>query len=146
MSPLPTDPEETPSNLTDSTISLDDNTFAFKFHYANKAHRFRHDMDDFSTLLKIVHQKIKAEIPQYADISIAYIDDENDKVLMSCNSDLSDSVHAAKKAGFDRVQLFVQYESENPVEKEKSFDYMLPTSLTFLGLVLVFTLSKLTRK
>ncbi|CAO3660085.1 unnamed protein product [Rhizopus stolonifer] len=146
LSPLPTEPEETPSNSTDSTISSDDNTFSFKFHYANKAHRFRHDMDDFSTLLEIVHQKIKAELPQYADISIAYIDDENDKVLMSCNSDLADSVHAAKKAGFDRVQLFVHHESENPVEKEKSFDYMLPTSLTFLGFVLVFTLSKLTRK
>ncbi|KAG1240366.1 hypothetical protein G6F68_017733 [Rhizopus microsporus] len=40
-------------------------------------------------------------------LTVAYVDDENDQVLMTCDSDLIDSVQIAKKAGMDRVRLFV---------------------------------------
>ncbi|KAL0078738.1 hypothetical protein J3Q64DRAFT_1758657 [Phycomyces blakesleeanus] len=40
-------------------------------------------------------------------LSIAYLDDEEDQVLMTCDNDLTDAVQLARKMGHDRVRLFV---------------------------------------
>ncbi|GAA5810726.1 hypothetical protein MFLAVUS_004152 [Mucor flavus] len=109
-----------------STISsnpMQGNTFSFKFNYGNKTHRFRHEGTDFQALLQVIQQKImvehlsisqsyiavgKEEQGQDDDwLTVAYLDDENDQVLMTCDSDLADSVQLARKSGLDRVRLFV---------------------------------------
>ncbi|KAI8090821.1 hypothetical protein BDF21DRAFT_437039 [Thamnidium elegans] len=106
-----------------STISsnpMQGNTFSFKFNYGNKTHRFRHEGTNFQALLEVIQQKIMVEhlsisqsyiaVGKEEDedwLTVAYLDDENDQVLMTCDSDLADSVQLARKSGLDRVRLFV---------------------------------------
>lgn len=105
-----------------STVSSHlNNTFSFKFNYGNKTHRFRHDSSNFQGLLEVIQQKIMVEHLSISQsyvavgkeegdndwLTIAYLDDENDQVLMTCDSDLSDAVQIARKSGLDRVRLFV---------------------------------------
>lgn len=108
---------------TSTVSSHTNNTFSFKFNYGNKTHRFRHDIGNFQGLVEVIQQKImvehlslsqsyvavgKSENGEEEDwLTIAYLDDENDQVLMTCDSDLADSVQLARKAGQDRVRLFV---------------------------------------
>lgn len=40
-------------------------------------------------------------------LTVAYLDDEDDQVLMTSDSDLNDAVQLARKSGMDRVRLFV---------------------------------------
>lgn len=107
-------------------------TFSFKFNYGNKTHRFRCEYHNYAALREIVRQKIMAEhlslsqsYVKVADgegddqdaegsrrdddswLNIAYLDDENDEVLMTCDADLADAVQLARKSGQDRVRLFV---------------------------------------
>ncbi|KAI8381171.1 uncharacterized protein BYT42DRAFT_495095 [Radiomyces spectabilis] len=98
-------------------------TFAFKFKYANKTHRVRSEINNFAALRDIIRQKIMAEHLSLSQsyvtvaretgeeeedwLSISYLDDEDDKVLMTCDADMVDSVHLARKLGHDRVRLFV---------------------------------------
>lgn len=107
-----------------STISSNNNysnSFSFKFNYGNKTHRFRYEGTNFQSLLEIIQQKIMVEHLSISQsyvavgtkeededwLTVAYLDDENDQVLMTCDSDLADSVQLARKAGLDRVRLFV---------------------------------------
>lgn len=94
------------------------NTFSFKFNYGNKTHRFRHDIHDFKGLLDVIQQKIMVEhlnisqsyvaVGDESDwLTVAYLDDEEDQVLMTSDTDLHDAVELAKKSGLDRVRLFV---------------------------------------
>lgn len=99
-------------------------TFAFKFNYGNKAHRFRCEYSSYAVVRDHVRQKImadhlslsqsyvkvEAEEQEHDDdnwLNIAYLDDEDDEVLMTCDSDLQDAVELARKQGHDRVRLFV---------------------------------------
>ncbi|KAJ8658366.1 hypothetical protein O0I10_006051 [Lichtheimia ornata] len=99
-------------------------TFAFKFNYGSKAHRFRCEYSSYAVVRDHVRQKI---MPDHLSLSqsyvkvdaeeqehdgdnwlnIAYLDDEDDEVLMTCDSDLQDAVELARKQGHDRVRLFV---------------------------------------
>lgn len=99
-------------------------TFAFKFNYGSKAHRFRCEYSSYAVVRDHVRQKImadhlslsqsyvkvEAEEQEHDDdnwLNIAYLDDEDDEVLMTCDSDLQDAVELARKQGHDRVRLFV---------------------------------------
>ena len=99
-------------------------TFAFKFNYGTKAHRFRCEYSSYAVVRDHVRQKImadhlslsqsyvKVEAEEHDDdddnwLNIAYLDDEDDEVLMTCDSDLQDAVELARKQGHDRVRLFV---------------------------------------
>lgn len=99
-------------------------TFAFKFNYGNKAHRFRCEYSSYAVVRDHVRQKImadhlslsqsyvkvEAEEQEHDDdnwLNIAYLDDEDDEVLMTCDSDLQDAVELARKQGHDHVRLFV---------------------------------------
>lgn len=99
-------------------------TFAFKFNYGNKAHRFRCEYSSYAVVRDHVRQKVmadhlslsqsyvkvEAEEQEHDDdnwLNIAYLDDEDDEVLMTCDSDLQDAVELARKQGHDRVRLFV---------------------------------------
>ncbi|KAL9539685.1 hypothetical protein MBANPS3_010121 [Mucor bainieri] len=107
-----------------STVSSHiNNTFSFKFNYGNKTHRLRHDSSNFQGLLEVIQQKIMVEHLSISQsyiavgrendkhdedwLTVAYLDDENDQVLMTCDSDLADAVQIARKSGLDRVRLFV---------------------------------------
>lgn len=108
------------SRSTVSSHMNSSSTFSFKFNYGNKTHRFRHDGINFENLLQVIQQKIMVEHLSISQsyvavgkedgedwLTIAYLDDENDQVLMTCDSDLADSVQLARKSGLDRVRLFV---------------------------------------
>ncbi|KAI7878315.1 CBS-domain-containing protein [Lichtheimia hyalospora FSU 10163] len=99
-------------------------TFAFKFNYGTKAHRFRCEYSSYAVVRDHVRQKIMAEHLSLSQsyvkveteeqehdddnwLNIAYLDDEDDEVLMTCDSDLQDAVELARKQGHDRVRLFV---------------------------------------
>ncbi|KAI7886245.1 CBS-domain-containing protein [Lichtheimia hyalospora FSU 10163] len=103
-------------------------TFSFKFTYGNKTHRFRCEDSNYMALRDIVRQKIMADhltlSQSYVKVgdethnndddrddswlSISYLDDEDDKVLLASDADMEDAVHLARKLGQDRVRLFVQ--------------------------------------
>ncbi|KAI8989426.1 hypothetical protein BDB01DRAFT_718472 [Pilobolus umbonatus] len=109
-------------DTSSSSTQVPSGTFSFKFNYGNKTHRIRHDVSSYQSLKSVIQQKIMVEhlslSQSYVTIepenkqeddwlSIAYLDDEYDEVLMTCDSDLIDSVQLARKAGMDRVRLFV---------------------------------------
>ncbi|KAG0181872.1 hypothetical protein DFQ29_006666 [Apophysomyces sp. BC1021] len=108
-------------------------TFAFKFNYGSKAHRFRCDYNNYEALRDIVRQKIMTDHlslsqsyvkvpaePENEWLSIAYLDDEDDQVLMTCDADLTDSVQLARKQGQDRVRLFVHDTLADAMEESKA--------------------------
>ncbi|KAI9281838.1 hypothetical protein BY458DRAFT_429341 [Sporodiniella umbellata] len=115
---LPTD-SISQDNL--STVSSNHgDTFSFKFNYNGKTHRFRHKVGNFASFLETIEQKITVEHLSLSQsyfavqpkedghwLTVAYVDDEDDQVLMTCDSDIIDSVQIAKKVGLDRVRLFV---------------------------------------
>ncbi|CAO3667340.1 unnamed protein product [Rhizopus stolonifer] len=105
-----------------STVSSNHNdTFSFKFNYGGKTHRFRHKVGNFASFLETIEQKVMTEHLSLSQsyvavhpkeechwLTVAYVDDEDDQVLMTCDSDVIDSVEIAKKSGLDRVRLYVQ--------------------------------------
>ncbi|KAG2212291.1 hypothetical protein INT47_001650 [Mucor saturninus] len=97
-----------------SSVAMDEgpDTFTFKFTSAGqKTHRVV-CKPAFTELLECVRVKL---IPEHGDdvgdeewLTMSYLDDEEDQVLMSCDADVSDSVHLARKVGQTRVKLIVQ--------------------------------------
>ena len=119
-----------------STVSSHiNNTFSFKFNYGTKTHRLRHDSNNFQGLLEVIQQKIMVEHLSISQsyvavgrendkhdedwLTVAYLDDENDQVLMTCDSDLADAVQIARKSGLDRVRLFVHDSLAEAVEEQQ---------------------------
>lgn len=98
-----------------------DGTFAFKFTSAcGKTHRFTSPINNYNQLLETIRRKVIGEhIPSDADngnedwLTVSYLDDENDEVLITSDADLQDSVQLARKLGQDRVKLFV-HDSSRP--------------------------------
>ncbi|KAF7726186.1 hypothetical protein EC973_008984 [Apophysomyces ossiformis] len=96
----------------------DDGTFAFKFtSTGGKTHRFMTAQDNYMQLLEAVRQKVIGEHIAHVGhspsglqeewLSVSYLDDEDDKVLITSDSDVYDAVQLAKKLGQSRVKLFV---------------------------------------
>jgi hypothetical protein len=85
--------------------------FTFKFTTAGqKTHRVV-CKPVFNELLEAVRVKM---LPEHGDdvgeeewLTISYLDDENDDVLISCDADVADAVHLALKEGQNRVKLLV---------------------------------------
>ncbi|KAI9245346.1 hypothetical protein BDA99DRAFT_447892 [Phascolomyces articulosus] len=126
-------PELTPGDSASVVANGDDirstvsshtlGTFSFKFNYGTKTHRFRCEYNNYAALRDIVRQKIMTEHLSLSQsyvkvtqgsrqdddswLNIAYLDDEEDQVLMTSDSDLQDAVQLARKLGQDRVRLFV---------------------------------------
>lgn len=90
----------------------DPHTFSFKFTTpGQKTHRVV-CRPIFNELLEAVRVKM---VPEHGDdvgeeewLSIAYLDDEDDNVLISCDADVADAIHLARKVGQTRVKLIVQ--------------------------------------
>ncbi|KAG2232941.1 hypothetical protein INT48_008034 [Thamnidium elegans] len=146
-----------------SVAMADDPTkFTFKFTSAkNKTHRVV-CKPGFNELLESVRVKL---LPEHGDdvgdqewLSMSYLDDEEDSVLMSCDADVADAVNLAKKVGQTRVRLLVQDQTQQKVTSNKStptpppaakqVDLLLPAAIGFLGVVIigVFSYSRLQNK
>ncbi|CDH58387.1 cbs pb1 domain-containing protein [Lichtheimia corymbifera JMRC:FSU:9682] len=109
-----TSSHQTPPSRITQKEPVDDDTFAFKFtSTGGKTHRFTSPINSYSQLIETVRQKVINEhVATEADdstewLSISYLDDENDKVLISSDMDVKDAVQLARKLGNDRVKLFV---------------------------------------
>lgn len=94
-----------------------DNSFAFKFtSFGGKTHRFNSPCNNYAKLLETVRQKVTSERHSPAAgvekepewLSISYLDDENDEVLITSDADVLDAVQLARKSGHDRVKLIIQ--------------------------------------
>ncbi|KAG2210995.1 hypothetical protein INT47_000155 [Mucor saturninus] len=95
-----------------------EDVFSFKFTTeGGKTHRVASVYDSYASLLEAVRQKVigehlsntgtKNDDPADSWLSISYLDDEDDEVLMTSDADVSDAVKLARKMGQDRVKLFV---------------------------------------
>lgn len=139
----PTDSISHHNEDVQSTVSSHaDNTFSFKFNYGNKTHRFRHEISNFQSFMEVIQQKIMTEhlsvSQSYVAVSgsednndwltVAYLDDEDDQVLMTSDSDLADAVQIARKSGLDRVRLFVHDALAEAAEQQQRKEESLSES------------------
>ncbi|KAI8992115.1 hypothetical protein BDF20DRAFT_832097 [Mycotypha africana] len=94
-------------------------TFTFKFTSARqKTHRVV-CRPYFSELSEAVRTKL---LPEHGDddvgsdewLTLFYIDDEDDQILITCDEDVSDAVRLAVKTGQNRVKLIAQDKSLVP--------------------------------
>lgn len=100
------------STALGSSAMEDPHTFSFKFTTpGQKTHRVV-CRPIFNELLEAVRVKM---VPEHGDdvgeeewLSISYLDDEDDNVLISCDADVADAIHLARKVGQTRVKLIVQ--------------------------------------
>ncbi|GAA5816933.1 hypothetical protein MFLAVUS_010468 [Mucor flavus] len=106
-----------------SVAMTDDPTkFTFKFTSAkNNTHRVV-CKPEFNELLESVRVKL---LPEHGDdigdqewLSMSYLDDEEDSVLMSCDADVTDAVNLSKKVGQTRVRLLVQDQTQKKVTSD----------------------------
>ncbi|KAH7883886.1 CBS-domain-containing protein [Phlebopus sp. FC_14] len=104
-----------------SSVPVDDGTYVFKFRTpSGRTHRFQARYDNVEMLREIVGGKLATdpfftqfegmpdEKPDPSDFLLSYTDADQDIVLITSDSDVSDSVKIARTAGSDRVVLFVQ--------------------------------------
>ncbi|KAI9476516.1 MAG: hypothetical protein EXX96DRAFT_301207 [Benjaminiella poitrasii] len=105
----------------------EEDMFSFKFTTSKgKTHRFASVYHSYPALLESVRQKVMGEhlmnvsdsvedsqLPVDSWLSISYLDDENDQVLITSDADVLDAVKLARKMGQDRVKLFVYDKAEN---------------------------------
>ncbi|KAG6845657.1 hypothetical protein H0H87_005864 [Tephrocybe sp. NHM501043] len=104
-------------------LPVDDGTYVFKFRTpSGRTHRFQARHDDIEHLREIVAGKLATDPffteyqfsdesstrPDPIDFHLSYTDADGDSVLITSDSDVTDAVRVARKAGADRVVLFVQ--------------------------------------
>ncbi|KAI8341935.1 hypothetical protein BC941DRAFT_466835 [Chlamydoabsidia padenii] len=125
------DNDETSSVSTNT--KQDNNAFTFKFtSLGGKTHRFSFNSNSYALLLETVRQKVMGEHVQFGStfsdsatssstignnadtaydgiewLSISYMDDENDLVLISSDADVQEAVNLARKMAQTRVKLHV---------------------------------------
>lgn len=122
--------EESRSTMSEDTRAMNkgDDVFSFKFTSdGGKTHRFASVYNSYAALLEAVRQKVIGEhlahlganpddVPVESWLSISYLDDEEDQVLITSDSDVLDAVKLARKMGQDRVKLFVHDATEKEQE------------------------------
>ncbi|CAG8522818.1 8278_t:CDS:2 [Ambispora leptoticha] len=126
ISPVPEiHPSESASAIDDngSLASFprghDENMFTFKFKSPNgKTHRFTMDY----TNLDMIRRRVASQLPKTIKaFSLAYVDDDNDQVLMSSDDDVIDAVRIAQRQGLSRVLLHVQeIDEKKPSSKSRA--------------------------
>ncbi|KAI8451076.1 hypothetical protein BY996DRAFT_7327944 [Phakopsora pachyrhizi] len=105
-------------------IGYDDGTYLFKFVApSGSAHRFQARYDSYEFVREIVEGKIQSDPfisehdpqnsssgikPDPHDFQLAYFDDDNDLVLITCDQDVNDSVELARRQSKDRVVLHLR--------------------------------------
>ncbi|CAG8434419.1 1982_t:CDS:2 [Ambispora gerdemannii] len=102
-----------------STASkLDDDTFTFKFTdpSSSQTHRFNAPCKDLEDFLSAIRGKICMDLP--FDLTISYIDDENDKIVLSSDDDLQTAVSAARKAQSNLIRLVAELQPQSYPSEE----------------------------
>lgn len=110
-------------------LDYDDGTYLFKFIApSGSAHRFQARYDSYDFVREIIVGKLMSDPfiveeqpnnnnnggsclavrPDPQDFQLAYLDDENDLVLITSDRDVSDAVSQAKKQRKDRVVLHLR--------------------------------------
>jgi len=108
-------------------IPADDGTYVFKFRTpSGRTHRFQARHDDVEHLREIVAGKLATDPffaehappadeegkvavhPDPSDFLLSYTDTDGDTVVITSDHDVTEAVKIARKAGTDRVVLFVQ--------------------------------------
>ncbi|KAG0749162.1 hypothetical protein G6F57_003441 [Rhizopus arrhizus] len=100
---------ELASSLT-TAVPITEDTFAFKFTLSEqKTHRVV-SKPIYSELLEAVRLKLPpSEIESQTEwLTLSYLDDEQDQVLVTSDMDVIDAVQLAIKTGQSNVKLFVQ--------------------------------------
>ncbi|CAG8778408.1 8475_t:CDS:2, partial [Racocetra persica] len=84
------------SRRNSNYYKLDDGQFIYKCKYdgSEQSHRFTSNTPSFTELSKLVRSKMN--ISENADIAISYIDEENDKVILSSDEDMAIAMEIAK--------------------------------------------------
>ncbi|KAI8073949.1 hypothetical protein BC940DRAFT_289605 [Gongronella butleri] len=102
-----------------SSASVSAMAHNFKFtSVGGKTHRFVTKSYNYALLLDTVRQKVLAEHMQFVPssgkpanddewLSISYMDDENDLVLISSDADVEDAIQMSQKLGQSRVKLYI---------------------------------------
>lgn len=102
-------------------LEIDDGTYLFKFVApGNTAHRFQARYDSYEFIREIIEGKLTSDpfftepsataevAPDPTDFQLAYLDDDNDLVMMTHDRDITDAVTLARKQGKDRVVLHLR--------------------------------------
>ncbi|KAH9458009.1 hypothetical protein MJO28_005073 [Puccinia striiformis f. sp. tritici] len=128
-------------------LDYDDGTYLFKFIApSGSAHRFQARYDSYEFVREIIVGKIESDPfiaehnptgpnaikPDAHDFQLAYLDDENDLVLMTADRDVTDAVNQAKKQRKDRVVLHLRGGKswgDSELCKKKVVDQPVPTRL-----------------
>jgi hypothetical protein len=167
------------ASMVDTSVSEEipvkgDDMFAFKFSTASgRTHRFASASNNYAVLLETVRQKVISEhlahsiaedVPVESWLTISYVDDEKDEVLVTSDADVMDAVALARKMNQDRVKLYVhdtvdqdkitdksettaipvkptkkQFVNKKKIIEESSIpkEIILPAAIAFLGIVIV---------
>ena len=114
---------DAPSVTGIAPAPADDGTYVFKFRTpSGRTHRFQARNDHVENLREIVAGKLATDPfftqyrvkdesdlpPDPMDFQLAYTDEDGDIVLITSDTDVSDSVKCARGSGLDRVVLFIQ--------------------------------------
>lgn len=106
-----------------SAAAVDDGTYVFKFRTpSGRTHRFQSRHDNYEHMREIVSTKLAIDpfftsfassgdsetTPDPGDYHLAYTDADEDVVLITSDSDVTDAVKMARSKGLDRVVLFIQ--------------------------------------
>lgn len=134
----------------DLRSNKEDDFFSFKFSTSRgKTHRFASHCHSYAALLETVSQKVMGEhlahlgtsmdnVPVESWLSMSYLDDENDKVLITSDADVLDAVKLARKMGQNRVKLFVHDATTNDREEaipETVFEEKSETTVTSIPIL-----------
>ncbi|KAH8548329.1 hypothetical protein BGW37DRAFT_506785 [Umbelopsis sp. PMI_123] len=111
--------EEARSTLSSQYGSQNDNTFAFKFSFNGKTHRFTAPHNSYDVLHDMILQKLDDDHDLPKQLAISFEDDEKDKVLITSDADLRDAVQLARKQGHDRVRLYVREKDSKSINVPK---------------------------
>lgn len=106
---------ESSSALT-AVSPVTEDKFTFKFTFCGTTHRVV-SKPSYHNLLKTICLKLPAGESEGEWLSLSYVDDEEDQVLMTCDSDVKDAVDTAVKAGYNKVKLLVHDKRMNGTKK-----------------------------
>ncbi|KAF0413191.1 CBS-domain-containing protein [Gigaspora margarita] len=90
---------------------IDDGHYIYKckLEGSDQSHRFTSDTQNFTKLNKLIRSKMN--IPEDADITISYIDEENDKIMLASDEDMTIAMDVAKGQKSPLIRLCVEVKS-----------------------------------
>ncbi|CAG8605897.1 21028_t:CDS:2 [Cetraspora pellucida] len=131
----PPSSESVYSRRNSSYFRLDDGHFIYKCKHegSEQSHRFTSDTQNFTKLSQLVRSKMN--ISEGSDIAISYIDEENDKVILSSDEDMAIAMEVAKGQSQKSplIRLCVEVKSrelKNTVSRSVESSHIPSTNLT----------------